>query len=82
MELLRIYYQRFFPWRYMFQWLNHSPIPTNDFKHREFSLWLHNDAVLRYQSFTTSDLSACLLPPPLKTILLTPELGSAKMCYA
>ncbi|KAL2176599.1 uncharacterized protein P884DRAFT_202546 [Thermothelomyces heterothallicus CBS 202.75] len=55
-ELLRIYYQRFFPWRYMFQWLNHSPVPTKDFKHREFSLWLHNDAVLRYQSFTTSDL--------------------------
>ncbi|KAK4124466.1 prim-pol domain-containing protein [Parathielavia appendiculata] len=55
-ELLRIYYQRFFPWRYMFQWLNHSPVPTNDFKHREFSLWLHNDAVMRYQSYTTSDL--------------------------
>jgi DNA primase small subunit len=42
----------------MFQWLNHSPVPTNDFKHREFSLWLHNDAVMRYQSYTTSDLSA------------------------
>ncbi|KAL2194826.1 hypothetical protein P885DRAFT_70856 [Corynascus similis CBS 632.67] len=55
-ELLRIYYQRFFPWRYMFQWLNHSPVPTKDFKHREFSLWLHNDAVMRYQSYTTSDL--------------------------
>ncbi|KAK4098710.1 prim-pol domain-containing protein [Parathielavia hyrcaniae] len=55
-ELLRIYYQRFFPWRYMFQWLNHSPVPTNDFKHREFSLWLHNDAVMRYQSYATSDL--------------------------
>ncbi|KAL2130586.1 hypothetical protein VTI74DRAFT_6213 [Chaetomium olivicolor] len=55
-ELLRIFYQRFFPWRYMFQWLNHSPVPTNDFKHREFSLWLHNDAVMRFQSYTTSDL--------------------------
>ncbi|KAK3305838.1 uncharacterized protein B0T15DRAFT_211668 [Chaetomium strumarium] len=55
-ELLRIYYQRFFPWRYMFQWLNHSPVPAKDFKHREFSLWLHNDAVMRYQSYTTADL--------------------------
>ncbi|AEO67966.1 uncharacterized protein THITE_2117187 [Thermothielavioides terrestris NRRL 8126] len=55
-ELLRTYYQRCFPWRYMFQWLNHSPVPTNDFKHREFSLWLHNDAVMRYQSYMTSDL--------------------------
>lgn len=62
--LLRTYYQRFFPWRYMFQWLNHSPVPTNDFKHREFSLWLHNDAVMRYQSYTTSDLSAHLPHPP------------------
>ena len=56
-ELLRTFYQRFFPWRYMFQWLNHSPTPTNDFKHREFSLWLPNDAVMRYQSYTASDLS-------------------------
>ena len=59
-QLLLTYYQRFFPWRYMFQWLNHSPVPTNDFKHREFSLWLHNDAVMRYQSYTTSDLSVSL----------------------
>lgn len=44
----------------MFQWLNHSPIPTDDFKHRELSFWLHNSAVMRYQSFTTSDLSAMI----------------------
>lgn len=46
----------------MFQWLNHSPTPTNDFKHREFCLWLPNDAVLRYQSYATSDLSVPLFP--------------------
>ncbi|KAK4111536.1 prim-pol domain-containing protein [Canariomyces notabilis] len=49
-ELMRIFYQRFFPWRYMFHWLNHSPTPTNDFKHREFSLWT-GDIVFRYQSY-------------------------------
>ncbi|KAK4166590.1 DNA primase small subunit [Cladorrhinum sp. PSN259] len=55
-EFMRTFYQRFFPWRYWFQWLNHSPTPTNDFKFREFSLWLPNEAVLRYQSYVTSDL--------------------------
>ena len=53
---MRTFYQRFFPWRYWFQWLNHGPTPTNDFKFREFSLWLPNEAVLRYQSYVTSDL--------------------------
>ncbi|KAI4858619.1 prim-pol domain-containing protein [Hypoxylon rubiginosum] len=55
-ELLRIFYQRFFPWRYLFQWLNHSPTPTNDFVHREFAFTLQSDVYLRYQSFPSSDL--------------------------
>ncbi|KAH8840480.1 hypothetical protein MCOR27_006467 [Pyricularia oryzae] len=55
-EVMRSFYQRLFPWRYLFQWLNHSPNPTNDFAHREFAFTLQNDAYLRYQSFTTSDL--------------------------
>ncbi|KAK0625230.1 hypothetical protein B0T17DRAFT_491724 [Bombardia bombarda] len=55
-ELMRSFYQRLFPWRYLFQWLNHSPTPTNDFGHREFAFTLQNDAYLRYQSFPTSDL--------------------------
>ncbi|KAL7619582.1 p48 polypeptide of DNA primase [Parahypoxylon ruwenzoriense] len=55
-EVLRIFYQRFFPWRYLFQWLNHSPTPTNDFEHREFAFTLENDSYLRYQSYRTSDM--------------------------
>ncbi|KAK1783343.1 DNA primase small subunit [Copromyces sp. CBS 386.78] len=55
-EVMRTFYQRLFPWRYLFQWLNHSPTPTNDFGHREFAFTLQNDAYLRYQSFATSDL--------------------------
>jgi DNA primase small subunit len=52
----RQFYQRLFPWRYLFQWLNHGPIPSNDFAHREFAFTLQNDAYLRYQSYPTADL--------------------------
>ncbi|RDW84923.1 DNA primase [Coleophoma cylindrospora] len=55
-DVMREFYKRLFPWRNLFQWLNHSPTPTNDFGHREFAFTLQNDAYLRYQSFATSDL--------------------------
>ncbi|KAK0725442.1 DNA primase small subunit [Lasiosphaeris hirsuta] len=54
--LLRSFYQRLFPWRYLFQWLNHSPTPTLDFEHREFVFTLPNEAWMRYQSYRSSDL--------------------------
>ncbi|KAI1812440.1 prim-pol domain-containing protein [Poronia punctata] len=58
-ELLRMFYQRLFPFRYLFQWLNHSPTPTNDFAHREFALTIVDNGreiYHRYQSYPTSDL--------------------------
>jgi len=53
---MRAFYQRLFPFRYLFQWLNHSASPSNDFAHREFAFTLPNDAYLRYQSFVSADL--------------------------
>lgn len=52
---MRVFYQRLFPFRYLFQWLNHSPTPTTDFSNREFAFVLPNDAYIRYQSFVSAD---------------------------
>ncbi|KAJ6157796.1 hypothetical protein N7470_005388 [Penicillium chermesinum] len=55
-EIMLAFYQRLFPFRYLFQWLNHGIVPTRDFGNREFALTLQNDAYLRYQSYPTADL--------------------------
>lgn len=53
---MRAFYQRLFPYRYLFQWLNHASAPTADFSNREFAFTLPNDVYLRYQSFASHDL--------------------------
>lgn len=55
-NLMLQFYSRLFPFRTLFQWLNHSPKPGPDFANREFALTLPNDAYLRYQSYPTADL--------------------------
>ncbi|EPX70717.1 DNA primase catalytic subunit Spp1 [Schizosaccharomyces octosporus yFS286] len=50
-ETMIQYYRHLFPWRLLFQWLNHGPVPQKDFTNREFAFTLPNDAYLRYLSF-------------------------------
>ncbi|QKX62951.1 uncharacterized protein TRUGW13939_10119 [Talaromyces rugulosus] len=55
-ETMLAFYQRLFPFRTMFQWLNHGIVPSPDMINREFAVFLQNEAVLRYQSYATVDL--------------------------
>ncbi|KAK5107677.1 hypothetical protein LTR62_000912 [Meristemomyces frigidus] len=55
-DILRQFYQRLFPFRPLFQWLNHSPTPQPDFQNREFAFVLPGGAYIRYQSFASADL--------------------------
>jgi DNA primase small subunit len=55
-DTLRQFYGRLFPFRHLFQWLNHSATPKADFQNREFSFWLPGNRVIRYLAFPSSDL--------------------------
>ncbi|TKA27050.1 hypothetical protein B0A50_05241 [Salinomyces thailandicus] len=55
-DTLRQFYQRLFPFRQLFQWLNHAATPQADFQQREFAFVLPGGAYIRYQSFASSDL--------------------------
>lgn len=46
------YYERILPFRYIFQWLNHSPKPTKDFTMREFAFEFSSGAYSRYNSYS------------------------------
>lgn len=47
------YYENLLPFRSIFQWLNHSPAPQEDFTRREFAFEFKSGAYQRYNSFQT-----------------------------
>ncbi|TKX21795.1 DNA primase small subunit [Elsinoe australis] len=67
-DTLLTFYQRLFPFRPLFLWLNASPTPQPQFMNREFAFVLPNDAYIRYQSFPTSDAlrKQCLQMTPVR----------------
>lgn len=50
---MEFYYKRLLPFRYIFQWLNHSPKPLPDFTMREFAYEFQSGAYRRYNSFAS-----------------------------
>lgn len=55
-DIMLAFYRRLFPFRYLWQWLNHGVKPSADTANREIAYNLRNDIYLRYQSYVTSDL--------------------------
>ncbi|KAH7886906.1 prim-pol domain-containing protein [Phlebopus sp. FC_14] len=65
-EVMLQFYRMLYPFRSIFNWLNHEHVPTKLFTHREFAFTLQGDAYLRYHSFNTADdlkKQVCALNP-------------------
>jgi DNA primase small subunit len=52
-EAFQIYYKRLFPFKSIFQWVNHQHAPTRLFTHREWAFTLPGEVYLRWNSFNT-----------------------------
>ncbi|QLG73782.1 hypothetical protein HG535_0F02930 [Zygotorulaspora mrakii] len=50
---MQFYYQYLYPYKSIFQWLNHSPKPGRDMINREFALKFRSGAYKRYVSFSS-----------------------------
>jgi DNA primase small subunit len=54
-DALLAFYQRLYPFKPIFLWLNQQTTPTRLFTHREFAFTLQGDAYARYNSFSNAN---------------------------
>ncbi|TFK25537.1 DNA primase catalytic subunit [Coprinopsis marcescibilis] len=54
-EAMLMFYRKLYPFKSIYNWLNHDQMPTKLFTHREFAFTLQGDVYLRYKSFNSAE---------------------------
>jgi DNA primase small subunit len=65
-EVMLAFYRRLYPFKSIYNWLNHEHAPTKLFTHREFAFTLPGEVYLRYNSFNSAEelkKQVCTLNP-------------------
>ncbi|KAJ2931320.1 hypothetical protein H1R20_g5863, partial [Candolleomyces eurysporus] len=65
-EAMLTFYRRLYPFKSVYDWLNHDSMPTRLWTHREFAFTLAGDVYVRYKSYNSPDelkTDVCKLNP-------------------